>query len=315
MVSRYYPHPPSFACHRCFADKQLVEWIKEQDTKENCSWCSPRNVYVVPLNSLGEWFEPVVELYHPSDSPQGDGLADLLQEDWEIFSDRIMDKGLARDLVGAIMEAGVDPKDLMASGIDYRGLFHSSNPYHSSLEEIWEQEAEDEPPDGPSEFEEPDSQDGISEIDRISFAVEDRGTTYPDDSVLFRARIYTVRGRTERFSLEEMEAPPPDKTPAQRANRTGEPALYMASDIDTALAEVRAWKGAPASVAKMRITQGLRILDLRKPYLVDSPFFHENLGWRLEAHGLLNRFAEELSRPVMPMRPTFCIDQPNTCAM
>jgi len=300
MVSRYYPHPPSFACHRCFADKQLVEWIKEQDTKGNCSWCSARNVYVVPLNSLGEWFEPVVELYHPSDSPQGDGLADLLQGDWEIFSDRIMDKGLARDLVGAIMEAGVDPKDLMASGIDYRGLFHSCNPYHSTLEEIWEQEAEDEPPDGPSEFEEPDSQDGISEIDRISFAVEDRGTTYPDDSVLFRARIYTVRGRTERFSLEEMEAPPPDKTPAQRANRTGEPALYMASDIDTALAEVRAWKGAPASVAKMRITQGLRILDLRKPYLVDSPFFHENLGWRLEAHGLLNRFAEELSRPVMP---------------
>jgi hypothetical protein len=66
------------------------------------------------LNSLGEWFEPVVELYHPSDSPQGDGLADLLQGDWEIFSDRIMDKGLARDLVGAIMEAGVDQKDLMA---------------------------------------------------------------------------------------------------------------------------------------------------------------------------------------------------------
>lgn len=50
----------------------------------------------------------------------------------------------------------------------------------------------------------------------------------------------------------------------------------------------------------MRVTEGLRILDLRKPYLVDSPFFHENLGWRLEAHGLLNRFAEELARPVMP---------------
>lgn len=137
-------------------------------------------------------------------------------------------------------------------------------------------------------------------MDRISFAVEDRGTTYPTDSVLYRARIYTVRGRTERFGLEEMGAPPPDKTPAQRANRAGEPVLYMASDTDTALAEVRAWKGSPASVAKMRITEGLRILDLRESHLVDSPFFHENLGWQLEAHGLLNRFAEELSRPVMP---------------
>ena len=300
MVSRYYPHPPSFACHRCFADKQLVEWIKEQSKKGNCSWCGARNVHVAQLSSLGKLFEPVIELYHPSDSSRGDFLSDLLQGDWEIFSDRIMDKGLARDLVEAIMEEGVDPKDLMASGIDYGGLFHSRTPYHSTLEEIWEEEAGEEPEDGPSVVEEDDSPEEISEMGQISFAVEDRGTTYPADSVLYRARIYTVRGRTERFGLEEMGSPPPDKAPAQRANRVGEPVLYMASGIDTALAEVRAWKGAPASVAKMRITEGLRILDLREPYFVNSPFFHEDLGWRLEAHGLLNRFAEELSRPVMP---------------
>ena len=260
MVSRYYPHPPSFACHRCFADKQLVEWIKEQSKKGNCSWCGARNVHVAQLSSLGKLFEPVIELYHPSDSSRGDFLSDLLQGDWEIFSDRIMDKGLARDLVEAIMEEGVDPKDLMASGIDDGGLFHSRTPYHSTLEEIWEEEAGEEPEDGPSVVEEDDSPEEIS----------------------------------------EMGSPPPDKAPAQRANRVGEPVLYMASGIDTALAEVRAWKGAPASVAKMRITEGLRILDLREPYFVNSPFFHEDLGWRLEAHGLLNRFAEELSRPVMP---------------
>ena len=303
MVSRSYLHPPSFACHRCFADKQLVEWIKQQDTKGNCSWCSARNVYVVPLNSLGKWFEPVVELYHPSDSPQGDGLADLLQGDWKIFSNRIMDKGLARDLVGAVMEAGVDPKDLMASGIDYGGLFHSSNPYHSTLEEIWEERADNSSGFDPDESEGSKLEyedEGFPRLDEVQFAVEDRGTIYLDDSALYRARIYTVRGRSERHGIEDMGAPPRDETPAQRANRAGEPVLYMASDIDTALAEVRAWKGSPASVAKMRVTEGLRILDLRKPYLVDSPFFHENLGWRLEAHGLLNRFAEELARPVMP---------------
>jgi hypothetical protein len=106
MVSRSYPHPFSFACHRCFADKKLAEWIKEQGTKGNCSWCGARNVYVVQLSSLGDLFEPVVELYHPSDSFHGDFLSDLLQEDWEIFSDRIFDKGLARDLVKAIYGSG-----------------------------------------------------------------------------------------------------------------------------------------------------------------------------------------------------------------
>jgi RES domain-containing protein len=257
-------------------------------------------VYVVQLSFLGELFEPVVELYPPSDSSRGDFLSDLLQENWEIFSDRIMDKDLARDLIEAIMESGVDPKDLI---IDYRGLFHSNNPYHSTLEEDWEERADsslgfdlDESEGSKLEHED----EGFPRLDQVQFAVEDRGTTYPADSVLYRARIYTVRGRAERFGIEEMGAPPPDKTLAQRANQAGEPVLYMASDIDTALAEVRAWKGAPASVAKMRITEGLGILDLREPYLVDSPFFHENLRWRLEAHGLLNRFAEELSRPVMP---------------
>ena len=300
MTSRYYPHPPSFACHRCFADRQLIEWIKEQGTKGNCSWCGARNVFVVQLISLGNLFEPVIELYHPSDSSSGDLLSVLLQEDWEIFSDRIMDKGLAHGLVRAIMEAGVDPKDLI---IDYSGLFHSSKPYHSTLEEIWEERADsssgfdpDESEGSKLEYED----EGFPRPDEIQYAVEDRGTIYPANSVLYRARIYTVRGRSERFGFEEMGAPPPDKTPAQRANRAGEPVLYMASDTNTALAEVRAWKGSPASVAKMRVTEGLRILDLRKPYLVDSPFFHESLGWRLEAHGLLNRFAEELSRPVMP---------------
>jgi hypothetical protein len=252
MTSQYYPYLPSFACHRCFADRRLIEWIKEQGTKGNCSWCGARNVFVVQLSSLGNLFKPVVGLYHPSDSPQGDGLANLLQGDWELFSNRIMDKGLARDLVGAIMEAGVDPKDLMASGIDYGGLFHSSNPYHSTLEEIWEERA-----DSSSKFDPDESEgskleyedEGFPRLDEVQFAIEDRGTIYPVDSVLYRARIYTVRGRSERFGIEEMGAPPPDKTPAQRANRAGEPVLYMASDTSTALAEVRAWKGSPASVA------------------------------------------------------------------
>lgn len=211
-----------------------------------------------------------------------------------------MDRDLARDLVEAIMVAGVDPKDLSCIGIDYGGLFRSRNPYHSTLEETWEEEAEEEP-DDLSGFEEADPpEEEISEMDRISFAVEDRGTTYPSDSVLYRARIYTVRGRTERFSLEEMGAPRPEETPAGRANRAGHPVLYMASDMQTALAEVRAWKGAPVSVAKMKLSREFRILDLTEEYSIESPFFHESLQWVLETNRLMNRFAEELSRPVMP---------------
>lgn len=299
MVSRGYPGKSSRACHRCFADKKLVDWIKAKNTKGQCDWCEARNAYVVGVEELGSLFEPLVDLYYPSDSYRGDSLSDLLQGDWEIFSDRIMDRGGTRDLVKAIMEAGVDPKELSCLGVDYGGLFHSKHPYQSTLEDTWEERAEEEPDDDPPEAEEYEAPE-ITEMQRIAFAVEDRGISYPSASILYRARIYTVRDRKEKFSLEEMGAPPPEKTPAARANRAGHPVLYMASDMQTALAEVRAWKGAPVSVAKMKLSREYRILDLTEKYSIDSPFFIESLKWVLETNRLMNRFAEELSRPVMP---------------
>lgn len=303
MVSRNYPTPLSHACHRCFKDNKLVAWIKEQATKGTCDWCGAKNAYVIEVTRLGEFFEPIVGLYHPSDSSRGDSLADLIRQDWEIFSDRIIEHDQGRGLVEAIMVTGVDPKELMASGIDYGGLFRSHNPYHSTLEDIWEEAAEWDLQFDPAESEggiAENADEGNPDLHRISFAVEDRGTTYHSDFVLYRARIYKLRGQTERFDLDDMNAPPPDRTPAQRANRTGKPVLYMASDMGTALAEVRAWKGAPVCLAKMKTSRELRILDLRNPYLMESPFFHESLQWDLEAHALLNRFATELSRPVIP---------------
>lgn len=299
MVSRGYPGKSSRACHRCFADKKLVDWIKAQNAKGRCDWCEARNAYVVDVKELGSFFEPLVDLYYPSDSYRGDSLSDLLQGDWEIFSDRIMDRGGALDLVKAIMEAGVDPKELSCLGVDYGGLFHAKHPYHSTLEDTWEERAEEEPDDDPPAAEEDEAPE-ITEIQRIAFSVEDRGISYPSASILYRARTYTVRDRKEKFSLEEMGAPPPENTPAARANRAGHPVLYMASDMQTALAEVRAWKGAPVSVAKMKLSREYRILDLTEKYLIDSPFFVESLQWVLETNRLMNRFAEELSRPVMP---------------
>lgn len=301
MVSRNYSVDERVACHKCFADKALVEWMKNEGKKGQCRWCGSTNAYVVNLARLGTLFEPVVKSHHPSDSSSGDSLFNLLQDDWEVFSDRIVERNLGRDLIKAIMSAGVDPKDLTAIGIDYGGLFHDRSPYHSSLEDIWEQRALDGFDPDESEGSKREYEDeGYPRLDEVKWAIENRGITYAAKSFLYRARVYTDRTRTERFTLEEMGAPPSEKTPAQRANRKGEPVLYMATDLQTALAEVRAWKGGPICIAKMRTTTKLRILDLTEPYFLNTPFFHESLRQNFETSRLMNRFAEELSRQVMP---------------
>jgi len=298
--------PRPFACERCFADKVLIAWIRNQNQIGNCSWCRAKKVHVAPIVELAPLLRDVADMYQESEDG-GEPLAWLLQEDWEIFSERIVGKDqvvigneLLDDLVTAILHADLHPKEIY-EGMDYTGRFRRSGLYHSSLEEDWEERVArlfgESPPEQAIVL------DPDFPVDPLEFAIEDRGRSFAPKEPLYRARIHSDRARHDRFTLAEMGAPPPEKAKAQRANRVGEPVLYMATDEATALAEVRAWKRAVVAVARMKIQADVRVLDLSDLGGFDSPFFVENLGWHVEAHELLWRFAEELSCPIMPNEP------------
>lgn len=51
-----------------------------------------------------------------------------------------------------------------------------------------------------------------------------------------------------------------------RANAAGIPVLYLAVEIETAIAEVRPWVGSPVSVSQFRTTRNLRALDLTQEF-------------------------------------------------
>jgi len=122
---------------RCFNDKRLIEWIKEEGKQGNCSWCAARRIFVVHLTDLGPAFRDVADIYAPSEDSHGDWISALLQEDWDIFSERLLARhdDNVQDLVVAILEGDLDPKE---ADTDYSGLFRSTDPFHSSLEEEWE---------------------------------------------------------------------------------------------------------------------------------------------------------------------------------
>ena len=52
-----------------------------------------------------------------------------------------------------------------------------------------------------------------------------------------------------------------DRASEGRANPTGIPRLYMATDRDTAMAEVRPWIGSHISIAQMKTRRPLKLLD------------------------------------------------------
>jgi RES domain-containing protein len=58
--------------------------------------------------------------------------------------------------------------------------------------------------------------------------------------------------------------PLPDQASGGRANPKGLPYLYVATDRDTAVAEVRPWVGAFVSVAQMALARRLVVTDFSK---------------------------------------------------
>src|SRR5437868_12495996 len=62
------------------------------------------------------------------------------------------------------------------------------------------------------------------------------------------------------FSRENMK-PIPNWQTEGRANSRGIPCLYVATTRETALAEIRPWVGATSSVAQLRATRNLNVIE------------------------------------------------------
>jgi RES domain len=65
------------------------------------------------------------------------------------------------------------------------------------------------------------------------------------------------------YSPERMK-PQADKAPEGRVNPKGIPCLYGARDPETAIAEVRPWKGELVSVAKLSICRSVKLIECLK---------------------------------------------------
>jgi len=68
----------------------------------------------------------------------------------------------------------------------------------------------------------------------------------------------------QAYSCDKMSAPPPNLSRASRISVTGIPVLYLSSDKDTAMSEVRPWKNQPVSLAKFHLIKELNVIDCQQ---------------------------------------------------
>ena len=307
-------------CTKCFQDDFLKKYIQQVGKLGDCDYCGSLNRYGVDAGELRDKFLVLLDSYEevavgentlPDDDPEnyGDFLAAKLQEDWEMFSDKL-DYGQMRNLLDNIYNSYLSPRELYSGdGVDVDSIWTNAegNFAYRGPEEYWSSFAIYIKNDRRFVFED-DIVAGIADpIKWLPEYLEGTSIILKEGEKLYRARVGPnpqPYGSRSTWPKEEMGPPPREITPAGRANSKGIPVLYAASTEATAIAEVRAWKGAFVSVATLDINQDLRIADLSElPYLTESPFAYEEsseLSSKLEEQRLLRRFAGELSRPIAP---------------
>ena len=85
--------------------------------------------------------------------------------------------------------------------------------------------------------------------DSLEYITDDEGREWPDIAP---------------FSAERMKPPIDSPQREGRINPLGISCLYLADSAETAISEVRPWKGAHVSVARLRTCRDLRIVDCTK---------------------------------------------------
>lgn len=274
-----------YCCSNCFGDRGLEELIIPTISKQKgkCSFCGTNDIELVSPSALRVHFEQLLEIYDEDDC--GKPLVEWLMCDWGMFNQHII--------------------DLPNTSYLLQNIFNN--------EEIASKKF------SPSKI---CSSENLNLWNKFKIEIKTKNRYFPknklDDTLLtdllvgletkpikiskiwYRSRIQ-LDGTP--FQSNEMGSPPPEKAQQGRANPSGIPYLYLASNTETAISEIRPHTGNIVCVAEVSIDDSLLVVDLRDPRTTISPFNINddkniaNLRGDIE---FLVDLGEELKRPVLP---------------
>ena len=104
----------------------------------------------------------------------------------------------------------------------------------------------------------------------IDYAKKHKIVSLPRNTLLYRARV-NDRDTNAPFPLDEMGTPPGRLAGHGRLNPRGIPYLYLASNLITAVSEVRPWVGCDLTVAEFSLVDDCELVNFSKEYLVNMP--------------------------------------------
>jgi len=272
-------------CAECFGDRDLRKSIIPLRSTEigRCSCCGSENVAVLPPSQLTEYFELLTSAYRKDQG--GKLLIRWFREDWAMFEHPNMNDSRAMALLAEILDDGE---------IVQETFLPAGNFAADQLSE-WEKLRDE------LMYQNRFFPEANIDLERLELLLSQL-TLDADEvpSLWYRARLQTSEAP---FVMAEMGAPPKRIASHGRANPAGIPYLYLGSTQGTAISEIRPHTGEMACVADFRTTNNLKLVDLRSPRKMVSPFLledAEDVGRMRSDIPFLERLGDELTRPVLP---------------
>ena len=272
-------------CAECFGDRGLRRSIiPSRSTKRGrCSYCEADGVVVIEPRELAPYFELLLSAYRQDAA--GKLLIHWFREDWALFVHPRMDDSRAKDLLGEILDDGDIPRELFVPAHD---------PATDRLSE-WEN-LRDELMYHNRYF--PEKMIDLDRLEALLSSLTIDAEELP--TRWYRARICVG---DVPYTDDQMGAPPNRIASHGRANPAGIPYLYLGSDANTAISEIRPHPGEMACVADFTTPPTLKLVDLSTPRKMVSPFIladADEVGRMRNDLPLLERLGSELTRPVIP---------------
>ncbi len=307
-------------CEACFEDDSLKDYIRQHGRRGSCQYCRARGRYVIDASELRSFFSRFTELYSPVDLggnvpsdadvlEVGAPLATLIDEQWGIFSERLVERDKHHDLLNDIFKANCKGEKILDAPAVH-DLWTDRDWLRTTLLDRWYELADDlKDPEHHSPIApdlQPTEEDLATAMDPLVWFEEDvdrASVTIPAGTGIFRVRLgYREQDyRTVPIPALEMGAPPPvSVTKAARANPVGVSYFYGAEDEGTAVAEVRPHRGALATIGEGETLRDLKLIDLSAGMALASPFECSEgyLRSLVESCELFNHLNKEFAKPL-----------------
>lgn len=299
-------------CEHCFdtTHTYLINFIKERGENGDCEFCESRNVICIESSALQEVFEPLLNIYTDvNEFMPTEAMRELdhleyhfsnhLYDDWGVFSDTAaMDDAFylkVDDFLASVFSNDEDnllklDRAIMIENIYYGYGFEFSDKARQDWGKFRREIIAN------NRFF-PQSTVDLAVLQSlfsvISVELKAEGEHW------YRARKVTDPNPI-KFKCKDMKAPPAHLAYGQRANPLGIPYLYLASNTQTCIVEVRPEISEHITTARFSLLNNLKVVDLSgdinygmSPFGLSEP----DLNLYYEHSAFLAFLREDISKP------------------